>query len=337
MFARSLARLARPAATVLLWGACALGQAAELAEPQLRSYLGQPLVADIELSNLVDASRTVLVKLAHPEVYNGAGIVMHPVLSSVRMSVMRRDGRQFLHITSIKPVESEYVHVFLELNDGGKTFVRGATLWLSADPNPAPPAPPPAPPAEPVSAAASMGEGEEIVAPDAPAAAAPAPAAVPRARSRTRVAACAAPSESEKAKLCAAMDYKNGMLTAQIVELEDKVRLLQTAIEGKAPPPKVAAASASASVSAQQAPPRINAGSAAKPKKPAPDAFPWLWVGVGVAVTLALAGGGWFVWRRKSKGKAGAEAAGPGLLARLKAKFTKKADAGEPKEEPTGA
>ncbi|WP_036252827.1 FimV family protein, partial [Massilia sp. BSC265] len=76
-------------------------EAAELGEPRVSSFIGQPLVADIELTMLEDAANPVQVRLAHPNVYRGANIGMPAVLSSLRMSVMQRDGRQFLHITSL--------------------------------------------------------------------------------------------------------------------------------------------------------------------------------------------------------------------------------------------
>ena len=124
---------------IVLSGVLASAQAAELGEPLVRSFIGQPLVADIELAALADEATPVQVKLANPDVYRGAGIGMHPVLSSLNMTVMRREGRQFLHITSIKPLDAEYVHIFLELADGGRRSVRGTTLWLTPDPHPVPP------------------------------------------------------------------------------------------------------------------------------------------------------------------------------------------------------
>lgn len=129
-------------------------QAAELGEPRVSSFIGQPLVADIELTMLEDAGTPVQVRLAHPDVYRGANIGMPPVLSTLTFSVMRREGRQFLHVTSLKPVEPAHLHLYLELADGAQRSVRLATLWLSPDPQPAPP-PAPVVPVVPVVAAAA--------------------------------------------------------------------------------------------------------------------------------------------------------------------------------------
>ena len=83
------------------------------------------------------------MRLAHPNVYRGANIGMPAVLSTLAMTVTQRDGRQFLHVTSLRPVDAGHLHLYLELTDKGQRAVRLVTLWLTPDPNP--PAPTPAP------------------------------------------------------------------------------------------------------------------------------------------------------------------------------------------------
>ncbi|WP_036165030.1 hypothetical protein [Massilia sp. 9096] len=135
--------------------------AAELGDARVSSHIGQQLVADIELTMLEDAHAPVQVRLADPEVYSGAGIALPPALSTLSLSVMRRDGRQFLHATTLRPVDADHLHLYLELLDHGQRVVRLATLWLTPDPRPAPasvsasvPAPVPAPVAAPAAAIA---------------------------------------------------------------------------------------------------------------------------------------------------------------------------------------
>ncbi len=290
---------------MLLAGACAVVAAAELGEAQVRSFSGQPLVADVELVALGEDNQAVQVRLANADVFRGANIRMQPALSSLFMSVMRRDGRQFLHLTTVKPVDGDFLHLFLELNEGGRRSVRQVTLWLAADPNPAPVAEP------------SRQAFEAAVAH----AATDLPPVLARARGAARPAACA--FSADQIKTCAAIDYKNGVLTAQIVELEEKVRLLQAAIEVKpavTPPIKTVA--------------RIEPAPAPKPKP-----TPWLLIGASAAGVLALLGGGlvFYLKRKKAKGgKAGESApATPGLFAKLKTKFKRmktKADATPPEE-----
>ncbi len=280
-------------------------QAAELGEPVVRSYLGQPLVADIELTGLADAGVPVGVRLANADVYRGANIGMHPILSNLTMSVMRRDGRQFLHITSTRPVESENIHLFLDLTEGSRRNVRAVTLWLLSDPAPAPkPSPPPAPVAVPAPAVSVPPVGAVLRAPAPAVAAAAAPAPAPERPRAARVitvppSAPACPQSAfteEQIKSCSAMDYKNGLLSAQIVELEEKVKQLQLAIEGKveqaSPPP--------AAKNAAPPPPPPKPAAKVAPKKE--GGFPWLLM-IAILLVLSLVGGGvWFMLSRR-KGK----------------------------------
>jgi hypothetical protein len=176
--------------------------AAELGDPRVSSHIGQPLVADVELTLLDDPATPVQVRVASPEVYNGAGIAVPPVLASLNLSVMRRDGRQFLHVTSLRPVDADHVHLYLELVDKGQRAVRLATLWLTPDPTPAPPpvpAPAPARVAAPLSA--SVPAPARMAAPLS----APVPDAVLLAQvERARAARAAAAAAAEPAAVPAA-------------------------------------------------------------------------------------------------------------------------------------
>ena len=290
---------ARPLCRAVLFAMClsltASAHAVELGEPVVRSHIGQPLVADIELTMLSDPTVPVLVRLSHPDVYRGANISVHPLLSNLTMSVMRRDGRQFLHITSIKPLEAEYLHLFLDLTQAGKRDVRAATLWLTPDPTPAPA------PAPPVAAA-------PLAAPSIPVAPVPQPAVRRIAAAPAAPASCPKPEFSaEQVRACATIDYKNGLLSAQIVELEEKVKMLQLAIEGKGEVPTPVAPIAPVA-------PVVKGPVPIKPELPRKDkdghkdkdqagGFPWLLIGAAVAGVLALVGAGLFFFKRSRKGK----------------------------------
>jgi pilus assembly protein FimV len=115
-------------------------QAAELGDISVRSFIGQPLAADIELVSLApDEVNALQVRLAQADVFRGANITMNPALASVRMSVVKRDQKQFLHVTTTRAIDADYVHLYVELSAAGRQDVRLATVWLQADPNPAPP------------------------------------------------------------------------------------------------------------------------------------------------------------------------------------------------------
>lgn len=307
--------------------------AAELGEPRVSSYRGQVLVADIELSGLDDPAAPVQVRVANPDVYRGASISVPPLLSALSLSVVRQGGRQFVHVTSNRPVETDMLHLFLELGQGGGRDVRLATLWLTADPRPPAPAPPVAPVAAP--------------APVAVAAVAPAPVPVPAhsVMPLTEVSTALppsvkrAPSATCKASAvdntCAVLDTKNVALRAKLVGLEDKIKLLEATL---APAKGAVAATLEAAAvvappAAVKAPPEPVAV-LVKPKKhkpaaPAPKASstPWLWIGVAAAVGLAAIGAIVFLLlRRRGKKLPTAPAAPkpPGLMAAVKARLARK-------------
>lgn len=162
----SLSRGALPAAASAFAMAASLAillpatpaNAAELGDIAVRSYLNQPLTADIELVMLTpeEAAEGVPVRMAGANIYQGANVRMHPALAGARMSVQRKDQRLFVHIVTLQPVDAEVVHLYLELGSGSRAVVRAATLWLTPEP-PGAPRPPvvrpvPAPVAAPSAA-----------------------------------------------------------------------------------------------------------------------------------------------------------------------------------------
>ena len=302
---------------LLAASAMTAGHAAELGEAQVLSHLGQGLVADVELTLIEDPAAKVIVRLANPDVYRGANIAMPPVLSSLNMTVMRRDGRQFLHLTSLKPVEKRVLHVYLELVDGGQRSVRLVSLWLTPDPNPAPP-PLPLPVPEPVAApvkvapapaprpAAALQAGEEYVdaaKPVPPVArkvvvkAAPKPApvrkpvAAPVTAAPAEAPACVPQAPSEQINACVALGEKNAALNQQLGKLEEKVKVLQgagviAAAAAPAPAPVPVPVVKEAPKDHPKGAPRIHR----KPKKvePLETETPWLPIGAAIGAMVAV-------------------------------------------------
>ena len=302
--------------------------AAELGDVTVRSWIGQPLVADVELTGLADPAQPVQVRMASADIYRGANIAMPSVLSTLNMTTMRRDGRQFLHLTSTRNIDADYLLLFLELHEGARRNVRQVTVWLQADPHPAPP-PMPAPvampaavpPAVPPAAPAAM--PEHAVAPThAPAAPAPAHTAAHVAAAavhKATPAACGQKYSAEQINTCAAIDSKNGLLSAQIVELEEKVKSLQVAVEGRGELPHPAVAvKAAAPVTLPQS---VFKSARADKKK---AGLPWLWIGIGGAALLTVVGGVLLLMKRKKRGAKAAPAQKVSALAGLKARFRRK-------------
>lgn len=362
-----MARRSRLFLASLAFAALVPVHAAELGDPRVVSHIGQPLVADVELTMLDDAATPVQVRVASAEVYDGAGIAVPPVLSSLNLSVMRRDGRQFLHVTSLRPVGADHVHLYLELVDKGQRAVRLATLWLTPDPNPAPvpaPARAAAPAVVPASAplpdAVLLAQVERAraahVAP-APPRPAPVPARRPHPAPVARVpllpvahpAACAIPAG--EAQACAALGAKNDELRTRLGQVEDRMKKLQVSLAAPVaaqPParPQPTAALArpeppkDGPVAAAPEPPKpvVHAGPRPihsirpllphKPKAPTPDAgLPWGWIGTAIGVLVLALGGVGFVVVRRRNAGGAAPAAAPGLFDRLKARFAARARA----------
>jgi len=114
---------------------CGSVRAAELGEIKVNSHIGQQLSADIELVDLTAADLAdIQARLANPDVFKGANVVIPPALGGLHISIARRENKRFLHLTTLQPVNADALHLFLELNSGGRQIIRAASLWLTPEP-----------------------------------------------------------------------------------------------------------------------------------------------------------------------------------------------------------
>jgi hypothetical protein len=294
--------------------------AAELGDARVVSHIGQQLVADIELTALRDEAAPVQVRLASADIYRGAGIAMSPVLSGLNLSVARRGGRQFLSVTSLGPVQSDYLHLYLELAEGSERTVRLATLWLTPDPNPAPkPAPErnpvPKPEPAPERKAAPEPEPAPTSAPSPAVASVPQPALKPlRASAAPAVHAALVPASKSAAALTRAP------VAVKVAPAAPAPLPLAAAKPASCPRPDPAILKTCVALDHKNAQLNAHLGQledkvevlqlamgavppGAKPKRaarPPEPAFPWLWLALGGAVLLAGVGAAVFVLRRKA-------------------------------------
>ncbi|MDO8069205.1 FimV family protein [Janthinobacterium sp. SUN206] len=315
--------------------------AAELGDMAVLSHVGQPLLAEIELTALApEEAGGVAVRLASPDVYRGGGIGMDPALQTLTISPLERGGRHYVRVTTRQAIQAGHVHLYLLLGSGNGAVVRLGTLWLtpappaavapvsaparSAVPAPAPapvpvPVPQPLPLPRAVSAApspdaaalAARARAEGLVRPArvfVPPPAAPAPPAAalrpaPLRRATAPVAACAPQTNMEQAQACVALDEKNAALNDKLGELEGKIGALQQAL---AQPAAAAAAAAPAEAQAPHAKPKpkpLHAAPAAE-KKAGGNGL--LWLGIGTLAFLLLTALIVYVVRKRR------QAAGPG-------------------------
>jgi pilus assembly protein FimV len=106
-------------------GAAGLGQLTVL------SSLGQPLLAEIELTSVSrDEAGNVSVKLAPASAFRQANIEYNPALANLRFAIEQRGNRQIVRITSSQPVSEPFVDVLLEVNSNGSRLLREYVVLL---------------------------------------------------------------------------------------------------------------------------------------------------------------------------------------------------------------
>ena len=184
---RGLARLHAVAAAVLLCtGLAYQGDALALAMGRIsvQSALGEPLRAEIDIPEIsADEAASLRVGVAPAEAFRAAGMDFNPALTELQVSLQRRpDGRQYLRVTSPRPVNEPFMDMILEANWSSGRIVRDYTL-LFDPPNLRQTAPAPLTPG--VAAAPAVVAPAQVAAPSRPAApaavtAAAAPAPAPR-------------------------------------------------------------------------------------------------------------------------------------------------------------
>ncbi|RYE98296.1 MAG: pilus assembly protein FimV, partial [Oxalobacteraceae bacterium] len=154
-------------------GAAGLGQLTVL------SSLGQPLLAEIELTSVSrEEAGNVSVRLAPASAFRQANIDYNPALANLRFAIEQRGNRQIVRITSPQPVNEPFVDVLLEVNSNGSRLLREYVVLLD------PPGTRRAQPAETAPAAGS----------------AAAPAAAPAATTRRQVPASPSPAAAPAAE-----------------------------------------------------------------------------------------------------------------------------------------
>jgi pilus assembly protein FimV len=112
-----------------------------LGELELRSYLSQPLVAEVELVGVQPGDAEVLAaRLASSEAHQKAGIDRPFSLSALKFSVLERaGGLPYLRVTTREPVKEPYFHFLLELSSADGRVLRDYTLLLDPPPKPGAP------------------------------------------------------------------------------------------------------------------------------------------------------------------------------------------------------
>jgi pilus assembly protein FimV len=181
----------------LLLAPC-IAHAAGLGNLTVRSSLGQPLLAEIDLISVrKDEASTLIARLAPPEAYRKADLQYGAVLTGMRFTIEKRPGGEpYIKVMSTRSVNEPFVNLVVELSSSSGRFTREYTALIDP-PGYTPPqsmaaapvAPPPAAEARPM----APRPAPAAVAAPAPAAAAKKEYTVKRGDTLSKIAASVKP------------------------------------------------------------------------------------------------------------------------------------------------
>ena len=131
------------AAALATLGVSLDAHALALGAAKVRSALGQPLRAEIEVPQISsEEASTFKAKMASPQAFQNAGVEYNAALSGAQVSLQRRpNGQAYLRITSDRPIDEPFLGIVIEADWNGGNIVRDYTMLLD---------PPSTPPARPV-------------------------------------------------------------------------------------------------------------------------------------------------------------------------------------------
>ncbi|MEJ2174168.1 MAG: TolC family protein, partial [bacterium] len=113
---------------------------AGLGDLHVLSKLGRPLRAEIEITSLPgEDTDNFVVRLASAEAFREAGLVFHPALNGVNMTIERRGGKPVIALTTRLPLNEPILNVLFELEWGSRRFVRDYAIVLDPPNYHAPP------------------------------------------------------------------------------------------------------------------------------------------------------------------------------------------------------
>lgn len=152
-------RMVAAAAAALIAGTTPVASwALSLGNISVSSALGEPLRAEIRLLDAQPAQIDGLrVSLASPDAFRATGLEYNPVLSGLRLEVVRQEGRQVLRLSAERPVSDPFIDLLVVAEWPGGRIVRSYTVLIDP-PNVRAAAPQlpgvaaPVPPAEPAAA-----------------------------------------------------------------------------------------------------------------------------------------------------------------------------------------
>jgi len=120
------------AVTALLL-APAIAQAQGLGQMTVRSALGQPLRADVEIvSAQAGKNQGLHGSIATPDTYKAMGVAFDPVLFSVHVAVENRGSGPVLLLTSTRPMKEPFLDLLIVLQTASGRAIRNYTVLFDS-------------------------------------------------------------------------------------------------------------------------------------------------------------------------------------------------------------
>lgn len=158
-------------------------QALTLGALNVLSALGEPLRAEVQITDVTQAEATNLqVRLAAPQTFQNSGLTFADALQGVRTTLQRRaDGGYVARLEGVRPMNDPFVDILIEANSPGGRLVRDYTALIDPPQSRAPATSPGVAIDRPITPAPARQtpRAERPAATPVEAAAVPAPAAAP--------------------------------------------------------------------------------------------------------------------------------------------------------------
>ena len=106
--------------------------AAGLGKITVLSAMGQPLIAELEVTATRDEAPSLIAKVAAADAFRQAGIEYAPALATLRFSrdIKERGGRRYLEVTTDRPLNEPFIDMLVELSWASGRLVREYTFLL---------------------------------------------------------------------------------------------------------------------------------------------------------------------------------------------------------------
>ncbi|MBY4599276.1 hypothetical protein K3217_27530 [bacterium BD-1] len=135
------------AASLAMLGVSLDAQALALGAVTVRSALGEPLRAEIEVPQISsEEAASFQAGIASPQAFRAAGVDYSPALTGARLSLQRRpNGQAYLRLVSDRPINEPFLGVVVEANWATGRLVRDYTMLVDPPGRPVASAPVPPP------------------------------------------------------------------------------------------------------------------------------------------------------------------------------------------------